>query len=436
MPDDIAAPEHRADDRRAPIHRAWWIAAVAAVVIVMTGWSTGVPNTLTEPLLDEFGWSRGLVGTAFALNIALYGVTAPFAAAAMDRFGIRRVVLSALTLMAVGSAVTALMSAPWQLILGWGLLVGLGSGSLALTFGAVVAERWFHTRRGLVSGVLTSSSMFGGMVLMPLLAWIMHQHGWRAGVLAIGAGALVLAPLVRLILRDHPATVGARPYGATAFVPAPPRERGSLRRALGVLRDAVGHRRFWLLALTFGVCGTSTNGIMMTHFVPAAGEVGMPAVAAASLLAAMGVFNVVGAAGSGWLTDRVGPAVLLVGYYGARAGTLLVLPPLLGPDIGPLIMAFAVVYGLLDLATVPPTIALCRAHFGHANGPIVFGWLSAVHAVGAAMAAYLGSLGRELSGGYDLVWYASGVLCLVAAVLAVRLREPRPRPESTTAPLR
>ena len=408
--------------RRGRIHRAWWTAAVAALVIVMTGWSTGVPNMLTEPVLDQFGWSRGLVGTAFALNIALYGVTAPFAAAAMDRFGIRRVVLTALLLMVLGSAATALMTAPWQLVLGWGLMVGLGSGSLALTFGAVVTERWFRTHRGLVSGVLTSAGMFGGMVLMPLLAWITHHHGWQAGIFAIGAASLVLVPLTWLVLRDHPATVGTRPYGATEFVPAPARDTSSLRRALGVLRHVLAHRMFWLLALTFGVCGASTSGIMMTHFVPAAGEAGMSMVAAASLLATMGVLNVVGAAGSGWLTDRVHPAVLLVAYYGARAGTLLVLPSLLGPDVDLLIIVFAVVYGVLDLATVPPTIALCRTHFGRANGPLVFGWLSAVHALGAAAAAYLGNVGRGLAGSYDLVWCVSGALCLVAAVLAARLR--------------
>jgi predicted MFS family arabinose efflux permease len=407
--------------RQGRIHRAWGVAAVAALVIVVTGWSTGVPNLLTEPVLGELGWSRGVVGAAFALNIALYGVTAPFAAAAMDRFGVRRVVLTALALMVAGAALTALMTAPWQLLLGWGLLVGLGSGSMSLTFGAVVTERWFRTRRGLVSGVLTSASMFGGMVLMPLLAWITHHHGWRAGVLAVGAASLVMVPTVCLVLRDHPASIGTRPYGATEFVPAPVRDSGSLHRALAVLHRSLTRRGFWLLALTFGVCGASTNGIMMTHFVPAAGEAGMSTVAAASLLATMGVFNVAGAAASGWLTDRVDPVVLLVLSYGSRAATLLVLPRLLGPDVGLEISAFAVVYGLLDLATVPPTIALCRTHFGRADGPIVFGWVSAVHALGAAAAAYLGNAARGLLGSYDVVWYASGLLCVLASVLATRL---------------
>ncbi|MFP5020106.1 MFS transporter [Pseudonocardia phyllosphaerae] len=415
--------------QRPRIHRAWWVAAVVALVIVTEGWSTGVPNMLTEPVLAQLGWSRGVLGTAFAINMALYGLTAPFAAAAMDRFGIRPVALLALALVVAGALVTTTMSLPAQLILGWGLLVGLGTGALSLTFGAVVTERWFHARRGLVSGVLTSSSMFGGMVLMPLLAWVMHHHGWRAGVATVGGASLLLVLPVLLVVRDHPASVGTRPYGATGFVPPPARADGGLGRALVVLRRALATRAFWLLALTFGVCGASTNGVMMTHFVPAAGEVGMPTVVAAGLLAVMGVCNVVGAAASGWLTDRYGPVLLLVGYYGARAVSLVLLPSVLGPGAGTAAVGFAVAYGLLDLATVPPTIALCRTYFGPGNGPIVFGWVSAVHALGAASAAYLGSVGREVSGGYDAVWYVSGVACVGAAVLALGLRagrEPAP----------
>jgi len=352
----------------------------------------------------------------------------------MDRFGIRPVVLAALVLMIVGSTLTATLSAPWQLVVGWGLLVGLGSGAMALTFGAVVTERWFRTRRGLVSGVLTSSSMVGGMVLMPLLAWIMHHHGWRAGIVAVGGASLVLLPLAALVLRDHPASIGIRPHGATEFVPAPARSGRSLRRAFAILRRALVRRSFWLLALTFGVCGASTNGIMMTHFVPAAAESGMAPVAATSVLATMGVFNVVGAAGSGWLTDRARPELLLVVHYLARAATLLVLPPLLGPHIGTPIVAFAVVYGLLDLATVPPTIALCRTHFGPLDGPIVFGWISGVHAIGAAAAAYLGNVGRDAVESYDPVWYGAGVLCIVAAGLATRLSGRTERDDGRRAP--
>jgi len=163
---------------RTGIHRSWWVAVVIGLVILVTGWSTGMPGMLTDPLREAFGWSRNVIGFAFAVNIFFYGLTAPFAAALMDRFGIRRVITGALTIMAAGAALTALMARPWQLVIGWGVLVGLGTGSTALTFAATVTSRWFVARRGLVSGVLTSANMLGGMALMPVLAWLVGGVGW------------------------------------------------------------------------------------------------------------------------------------------------------------------------------------------------------------------------------------------------------------------
>lgn len=401
------------------VHRSWWVAAATGLVILVTGWSTGIPNVVTNPLRQEFGWSRGTIGFAFAVNMALYGLTAPFAAALMDRLGVRRVVVAALALMVVGAALTATMSGSWQLVTGWGLLVGLGTGSMALTFAATVTNRWFVTRRGVVSGVLTSASMFGGMVLTPLLAWLVIDFGWRAAVAAVGLAASALVPLVWLVMRDHPGELGMKAYGAVEFTSPPPPVTGTVRRALALLREATRTGRFWLLAGSFAVCGASTNGIMMTHFVPAASEHGMPIPVSASLLAAIGIFNTVGAACSGWLTDRVDPRWLLVDYYFVRALTLVLLPTFMASTVQPFMVVFVVVYGLLDLATVPPTIALCREFYGNANGAVVFGWVSASHALGAGAAAFLGGVTRGVTGSYAAVWLGAGVLCVAAALMAL-----------------
>ncbi|MGH3624798.1 MAG: MFS transporter, partial [Sciscionella sp.] len=338
------------------LHRAWWIATVAGMVIVVTGASTGMPDLLLGPLRHEFGWSRGTISLAFAVNMALYGVSAPFAAALMDRFGMRRVVAAALTTVTAGAALTTLMSEPWELLLGWGLLVGFGTGSMALTFAATLTNRWFVQRRGLVSGILTSASMFGGMVALPLLAWIVAHYEWRPSVATVGLAALVLVPLAWSLLRDHPADLGMKAYGAQEFTPKPDASPGATRRAMRVLRDATGTVPFWLLIGGFGVCGASTNGIMMTHFVPAAHDHGMSITTAATLLAVMGVFNVLGATGSGWLTDRYNPPLLLAICYGLRGISLLCLPWLMAATMQLPLVAFVVGYGLLDLATVPPTI--------------------------------------------------------------------------------
>ncbi|MDT0438082.1 MULTISPECIES: MFS transporter [Streptomyces] len=422
---DSAAVADRAPRGPAPaaprVHRAWFVAAVTFVTIVGAAAFRSLPGLLIDPLHLEFGWSRGTIGAAVSVNLALYGLTAPFAAALMDRFGIRKVVAVALTVIAVGAGSTVWMTAAWQLMLSWGLLVGLGSGSMALAFAATVTNRWFATRRGLVTGILTAASASGQLVFLPLLSWIVETHDWRPAAVTVALAALAVVPFVWLLLRDHPADIGQKPYGATAFVPRPAPVRGAARRAVTVLLTAARTGTFWLLAGTFAICGASTNGLIQTHFVPAAHDHGMPVTAAASLLAVIGVFDVVGTIASGWFTDRFEPRRLLAVYYALRGVSLLFLPMLLAPSVHPPMLFFIVFYGLDWVATVPPTVALCRERFGD-DSAIVFGWVLASHQVGAALVAFLGGLARDAFGSYDMVWYASGALCAAAALMALVIR--------------
>ncbi|MFD0544369.1 MFS transporter [Streptomyces mexicanus] len=414
--------------RPARVHRAWFVAAVTFVTIVGAAAFRSLPGLLIDPLHAEFGWSRGTIGAAVSINLALYGLTAPFAAALMDRFGIRKVVALALTVIAVGSGLTVWMTAPWQLWLCWGLLVGLGSGSMALAFAATVTNRWFTERRGLVSGILTAASASGQLIFLPVLSWMVEGHGWRPAAVTVALAALAVVPFVWLLLRDHPADVGVRPYGAAEFVAKPEPVRGAARRALTVLFSAVRTTPFWLLASTFAICGASTNGLIQTHFVPAAHDHGMPITTAASLLAVVGVFDVAGTIASGWFTDRFEPRRLLAVYYALRGLSLLFLPMLLAPNVHPPMVFFIVFYGLDWVATVPPTLALCREHYGE-DSAIVFGWVLASHQVGAALIAYLGGLVRDMTGSYDTVWYAAGALCAAAALMALVIRRrPDARP--------
>ncbi|MBM7439777.1 MFS transporter [Streptomyces sp. HB132] len=411
-------------------HRAWWVAAAALIAIIVAGAFSTLPGLLTGPLHREFGWSRGSIGLAASVNMVLYGLTAPFAAALMDRFGIRRVVVAALVVVASGAALTTVMTTAWQFTLYWGMLVGLGTGSMATSFGATVTQRWFVRRRGLVTGVLASGSVFGQMVFLPALSWIVDRHGWRPSLVTLVLTACATAPLMWLVLRDHPADVGREPYGADRHVPAALPVEGAARRALAVLRDAARTRPFWLMACAYAVCGASTNGIMWTHFTPAAHDHGMPATTASSLLAAIGVFNVVGTVASGWATDRRDPRRLLAVFFALRGLLLACLPLLMGATVQPSMMAFVVAFGLLDLATVPPVIALCREFHGE-DGAVVFGWVSAAHQVGAALAAYGGGAARDASGTYTPVWMALGALCAAASLLSLLVR--RPEPDERTA---
>jgi predicted MFS family arabinose efflux permease len=419
----VPAPVRAARAPRPPgrIHRAWFVAAVTFVTIIGAAAFSSMPGLLIDPLHDEFRWSRGTIGFAVSVNLALYGLTAPFAAALMDRFGIRRVVAVALTLIAIGAGLTVVMTASWQLVMYWGLLVGLGSGSMALVFAATVTNRWFVARRGLVTGILTAAGASGQLVFLPLLSWLVEHHGWRPASITVALAALAVVPFVWLLMRDHPADVGLSAYGAEEFTPKPAPMMGAARRTVTVLFSAARTGPFWLLVGSFAICGASTNGLVRTHFVPAAHDHGLPVTTAASLLAVVGVFDVVGTIASGWFTDRFDARRLLAVYYALRGISLLFLPMLLAPSVHPPMLFFIVFYGLDWVATVPPTIALCRDHYG-ADSPIVFGWVFASHQVGAAIVAFAGGLARDVFGSYDVVWYASGALCAAAALMALVIR--------------
>ncbi len=396
---------------------------MAFIAIIGAAGFRATPGLLINPLEDAFGWSRATISSAVSVNLVLFGLTAPFAAALMDRFGMRRVVAIALCLVALGSGLTIFMTASWQLVVCWGVLVGLGTGSMALVFVATVTGRWFVRHRGIVTGVLTAAGATGQLIFLPLLAALVEAYGWRAAGLTVALAALAVVPLVIWLLRDHPADVGLTPYGAPAGTPAsrPAPARGAARRALRVLRQASGTTTFWLLVGGFAICGASTNGLIATHFIPAAHDHGMPETTAANLLALVGLFDIVGTVASGWLTDRFDSRTLLGTYYALRGLSLLVLPSLIAASPHPSVLVFIIFYGLDWVATVPPTIALCRQHFG-ADGPIVFGWVFASHQVGAAIAATGAGVIRDVSGTYTTAWVVAGVLCFFAAVMSVRIR--------------
>jgi MFS family permease len=403
-------------------HPAWLVAAVAFVALVGAAGFRATPAVMLHPLHEEFRWPLATISAAVSVNLILYGLTAPFAAALMEKFGMRRVVSGALLLVALGSGLTVFMNASWQLILCWGVLVGLGTGSMALAFVATVTGRWFVKRRGLVTGVLTAGGAAGQLVFLPLLATVVEASGWRTAALIVAGAALAVVPLVMWRLRDRPADLGVTAYGAAADeVPPPPMTGGAAARAIGALRSAARTRPFWLLAGGFAICGATTNGLVGTHFIPAAHDHGMSETTAASLLALVGLFDIAGTIASGWLTDRVDSRILLGGYYALRGGSLLVLPTLFAETVGPSMLVFIIFYGLDWVATVPPTVALCREYFG-ASGPVVFGWVFASHQFGAAVAATGAGLVRDQLGTYALAWYVAGGLSIGAAVLSLLLR--------------
>lgn len=409
--------------RSRDIHYGWVVVAVTFLVMLVTAGAVGAPGVFIKPLETEFGWRRDEISAALAIRFMLFGLMGPFAAAFMNRFGVRRVVLVALSIIALSLVLSLFMGEVWQLVLLWGVAVGIGTGLMAMVLGATVATRWFAAQRGLVLGLLAASTASGQLIFLPALAKLTEVYGWRPALFVVCAALLVVALAVMALMRERPSDVGLPPYGARDI--APPQHAGggfteSLLAPLRALKEVAGSGVFWVLFGTFYICGTSTNGLVQTHFIPLCGDYGLAAVSAAGILAMMGVFDFFGTVGSGWLSDRFDNRWLLFWYYGLRGLSLIYLPfsdfSILGLTV------FAMFYGLDWIATVPPTVKLTAERFGEGKANIVFGWIFAGHQLGAASAAYGAGLTRTVTESYLPAFLTAGVLCLVAALAFVMLR--------------
>jgi MFS family permease len=414
----------------ARIHPAWRIAGATFLVLLVAAAIRATAGVLIVPFEREFGWSRATISAAISVNLLLYGLMGPFCAAIADRFGVRRTMAVAMSILAGALLLATLIAKPWHLVVLWGFFVGAGTGMAALVLGALVVTRWFTKQRGLVMGALTASTATGQLIFLPLLARVVESDGWRCSVRIVALAAFAAAVVAILFVRESPAALGVAPYGTgvpepggggtviDASIPEAPRRAGNPALvALRTLARSARSEDFWLLAGTFFICGASTNGLIGTHLIPACVDHGIPEVRAAGLLATMGIFDLVGTTFSGWLTDRWDSRRLLFAYYGLRGLSLIFLPQALIGGSG--LLVFAVFYGLDWIATVPPTVRLATEAFGKEDGPIVFGWVVAAHQVGAGFAALGAGLIRTEFGDYQGAFMASGVLCLLAALLAL-----------------
>jgi len=407
---------------RSRLHYGWIVASVTFLALLAAAGVRSAPSVFIVPIETEFGWTRATLSSAVAINLLLYGLLGPFSAAFMERIGVRLTTILALTIMAVGLAGTLAMTASWQLMLLWGVVIGIGSGMAALVLGAVVANRWFIERRGLVMGLLTSSMAAGQLVFLPLLARIVTTAGWRWAVILVTIVVIAMIPVVALLIREHPRDLGLKPFGAKEdFEDAPLAKRENpFAAALSALSMGVSSRDFWLLSLSFWVCGASTNGLVGTHLIPFCIESGVAAETAAGLLAGMGIFNFIGTTASGILTDRFDSRYLLFWYYGLRGLSLLFLPYVFNFSFYGLTL-FSVFYGLDWIATVPPTVRLAANSFGATRAGMMFGWIMAMHQIGSAMAAAGAGLLHDAVGNYTSSFLVSGGLCFLASAVVLRV---------------
>ena len=413
---------------RRNIHYAWVMVAVTFFTSLISAGTVGAPGVFIVPLQQEFGWTTAEVSSALSIRFILFGLMAPFAAALLNRYGLRNVTLSALLIVASALVTSLAMTQLWQLILLWGVVIGIGTGMTALVLGATIAARWFAARRGLVVGILTASVATGQLVFLPLLASMTERMGWRIALAFMCVMLAIAASAILLLMRDRPSDLGLRPFGDDETQPiseTPPNKAPIMAAALGTLRDASKNRVFWILFLTFFICGASTNGLIQVHLIPMCVDYGIPQVQAASLLAAMGVFDFFGTIFSGWLSDRYDNRWLLFWYYGLRGLSLLLLPFTDFSFYG--LSLFAMFYGLDWIATVPPTVRLTAQRFGPERANLVFGWIFAGHQLGAGASAFAAGLSRTVLETYLPAFFAAGALCIVAALIMLTIsRYPKP----------
>ena len=404
------------------IHPAWIVAGITFATLFATSGFRSAPSVLILPLEKDFGWQRDVISLAVAINVLLYGLTAPFAAALMERFTVRKVVMAALATVGSGALLTIWMNQSWHLMLLWGVIVGVGTGSMALVFAATIANRWFVKKRGLVIGILTAASASGQLVFLPGLSKLAEDPGWRASSLVIAVGAYLMVPLIYFFLKEDPQSANTTAYGAESTWQPPVLEKGNAAKiAVKALKDASKVRNFWYLVGSFFVCGLSTSGLIGTHFIPAAHDHGMPQVVAASLLALIGVFDVIGTIFSGYLTDRIDPRKLLFFYYLLRGLSLFLLPSILFSSLHPSTLVFIIFYGLDWVATVPPTVVLSRQVLGPEKGALIYGWVFAAHQIGGALAAYGAAIMRIKFGDYAAAFYVTGVLCVITSYFVLQI---------------
>lgn len=407
------------------IHYGWVVVATTFLVMLATAGAMGAAGILIDPLQKEFGWTNAQISTALSLRLVLFGLMGPFAAAFMTYFGVRQVVTVALLMIATGVALSLFVTQVWHLLIVWGIVVGLGTGMTALVLGAIVATRWFEQKRGIVVGLLTASMATGQLIFLPILAAVSEKIGWRPALCIVVGALLVALVVLRLFMRDKPADVGLVAYGSNAPLPsaeAPRQGLGTmLLSPLRTLRDVSGSRTFWALFAAFFICGFSTNGLIQQHWISLCGDYGIAPTGAAGMLAIVGAFDLVGTLAAGWLSDRFDNRWLLFWFYSLRGLSLMYLP---FSDFSILALSFfAVFYGLDWVATVPPTVKLTAERFGAEKAGLVFGWIFAGHQLGAASAAYLAGASRTGLATYTPAIFAAGALCLVAAVLMIRLRQ-------------
>ncbi|MGH7322434.1 MAG: MFS transporter [Candidatus Rokuibacteriota bacterium] len=401
------------------MHYAWVVLGAVTVIMIAASGLRSAFGVFIKPMEAEFGWDRTSLSIVASLSLFLYGAIGPFVGRVADRWGPRGVLAVSTVLIGVGTLGTATVVTLWQLYVTTGIVTALGAGGAAMSVAAALAARWFDTHRGLVLGIAGGGMAAGQLLVVPFAMWLTVSSGWRFTFVVLGVGFLVLiVPLTLALIRNDPRDVGLAPYGAAPRLVAQGAAEVDVQRT-GV-REAAGTSPFWLLAGSFWVCGYTSSGLVLTHLIPHATEHGFHATHAAQALGIMGALNVVGTVASGWVCDRFGQKGPLAVYYLLR-GLSLVFLPWVGTLPG--LFAFAAIFGLNYISTVPPTTALTAKIYGRFSVGELSGWIFFSHQLGSAVGSLVGGYLYDRFGDYTLAFHSAALLAFVATALVLAIRE-------------
>jgi MFS family permease len=420
--------------RRRP-HPAWIVLAALTLCMLAASGLRSVFGVYIKPMEAEFGWSRGALSGAAAVSLLILGAAGPLVGRLADRVGPRLVIAGALLVLGLGSIGSAFVQRLWHIYLTAGVLMALGAGGAALTTGSAVVARWFDRRRGLAMGLAAGGMSAGQLIVIPLATALTVWFGWRTSFFWLGLGLLVIVfPVGLALVRNNPEDRGLQPYGATG--PAQTAAQAAAQVAAGRVSvvEAAQTLPFWLLMATFFVCGYTSNGMVLTHFMPHALEHNFTAFQASAALGVMGAMNVLGTIGSGWICDRFGRRGPLATYYFVRGLSLLFL---LSVWNVPSLHLWAAIFGLNYISTVPPTTTLTANIYGRYSVGELSGWIFFSHQVGAALGAALAGWIFEWTGAYSAAFVSAAFMAFLAAGLTLLIREEPispPRPAAALAP--
>lgn len=403
----------------------WVVTLLAAALLMVTMGLRQSQGLFVSPINTSTGLGIASISLAMAIGQFVWGAIQPIAGAVADRYGPGRVLAAGVLILALGSAITPLMTSSAGLIFSIGILVaaGSGAGSFSVLIGSA-ARNLPTERRGMASGVINAGGSFGQFVFAPISQKLIGTVGWMGAMWSLAIIALATLPLAR-VLRARPATASSSP-GQSAAPAADPADRG-LRAAL---RDALKDRSYLLLHAGFFTCGFHI-AFLITHLPGEVELCGQTPQVASWSLAIIGLANIAGSLLAGWGTQIYRSKLILFWMYASR--TLLILAYLAAPKTALTFYLFAAGLGLTWLATVPPTAAIVGKLFGGRYLATLFGLTLLSHQTGAFFGAWLGGIAIVSFGDYTVMWYIDAALAAIAAIVNLPIREARIAPRMQAA---